>query len=73
MMETVVLHMLQGWLQYVEELISWVRQLLLIFGGWIPGWYVVEDDNDFRWRRMEGPAVLMPTLRLEGRQRRSEP
>ena len=30
MMETVVLHMLQGWLQYVEELTSWVRQLLLI-------------------------------------------
>ena len=21
-------------------------------GGWLPGWYVVEDDNDFRWRRM---------------------
>jgi len=21
-------------------------------GGWLPGWYVVEDDNNFRWRRM---------------------
>ena len=21
-------------------------------GGWLPGWYVVEDENDFRWRRM---------------------
>ena len=21
-------------------------------GEWLPGWYVVEDDNDFRWRRM---------------------
>lgn len=20
-------------------------------GGWLLGWYVVEDDNDFRWRR----------------------
>ena len=20
--------------------------------GWLPGWYVVEEDNDFRWRRM---------------------
>jgi len=20
--------------------------------GWLPGWYVVEDDNGFRWRRM---------------------
>ena len=21
-------------------------------GGWLPGWYVVEDDNDFRGRKM---------------------
>ena len=21
-------------------------------GGKLPGWYVVKDDNDFRWRRM---------------------
>ena len=21
-------------------------------GGWLPRWYVVEDDNDFTWRRM---------------------
>ena len=21
-------------------------------GGWLLGWYVVEDDNDLRWRRM---------------------
>lgn len=21
-------------------------------GGWLPGWHVVEDENDFRWRRM---------------------
>jgi len=21
-------------------------------GGWLRGWYVVEDDNKFRWRRM---------------------
>jgi len=21
-------------------------------GGELPRWYVVEDDNDFRWRRM---------------------
>ena len=25
MMETLVLHMMQRWLQYVEELISWIR------------------------------------------------
>ena len=30
MMKMVVLYMLQGCLQYVEELTSWMRQLLLI-------------------------------------------
>ena len=29
MMKMVVLHMLQGCLQYVEELTSWMRQLLM--------------------------------------------
>ena len=55
MVEMVVLHMLQGCLQYVEELTSWTKDETDIgddLGGWIPGWYVVEDDNDFRWRRM---------------------
>jgi len=54
-MEMGVLHMLQGCLQYVEELISWIRHFgykNLDLGGWLPGWHVVEDDNDFRWRRM---------------------
>jgi len=23
-----------------------------VLGRWLLGWYVVEDDNDFRWRRM---------------------
>jgi len=51
----VVLHMLQGCLQYVEELISWIRLFgyeNLDLGGWLLGWDVVEDDNNFRWRRM---------------------
>lgn len=21
-------------------------------GGWLPGWFVVKDNKDFRWRRM---------------------
>ena len=29
MMETVVLHMLQRWLQYVEELTSWILMILV--------------------------------------------
>jgi len=39
----------------VEELISWIRLLgygNLDLGGWLPRWDVVEDENDFRWRRM---------------------
>jgi len=55
MMEMEVLHMLQGCLQYVEELTSWTEDETDIdvdLGGWLPGWYVVKDDNDFRWRRM---------------------
>ena len=54
MMEMRVLHMLQGCLQYVEELISWTEDETIVddLGGWLPGWYVVRDDNDFRWRRM---------------------
>ena len=42
-------------MQYVEELISWIRLFgygNFDIGGWILGWYVVEDDNNFRWRRM---------------------
>ena len=42
-------------LQYAEELISWIRLFgygYLDLGGWLPGWYVVEDDNNFRWKRM---------------------
>ena len=55
MTETVVLHMLQRCLPYVEELTSWTKDETDIdvdLGAWLPGWYVVEDDNDFRWRRM---------------------
>lgn len=55
MVEMVVLHMLQGCLQYVEELTSWIEDETDIdddLGGWLPGWYVVEDDNNFKWRRM---------------------
>jgi len=37
------LHMFQGCLSYVEESTSWID-------AW--SWDVVEDDNDFRWRRM---------------------
>jgi len=47
----VVLHILQGCLQYVEELISWIRLFGYDdddLGGWLPGWYIVEDNNDFR-------------------------
>jgi len=47
--------MLQGCLQYVEELTSWTEDETDIdddLGGWLLGWYVVEDDNNFRWRRM---------------------
>ena len=54
-MEMVVLHMLQGCFQYVEELTSWIEDEIVVdvdLGGWIPRWYVVEDDNDFKWRRM---------------------
>jgi len=38
----------------VEESTSWTKDETDIddLGGWLPGWYVVEDDNDFRWRRM---------------------
>jgi len=43
MVEAMVLHMLQRCLPYVEESTSWIIST---------GWYVVEDDNDFRWRRM---------------------
>jgi len=55
MMKMVVLHMLQGFLQYVEELTSWTKDEIDIgddLGGGLPGWYVVEDDNDYRWRKM---------------------
>jgi len=55
MMEMVVLHMLQGCLQYVGESISWTKDETIVdldLGGWLLGWDVVEDDNDFRWRRM---------------------
>jgi len=55
MMETVVLHMMQSCLQYVEELISWIRLFgygNIDLGRWLPGWHVVEDNNDLRWRRM---------------------
>ena len=41
--------MLQGCLHCEEEFISQMSDDL---GGWLPEWYVVEDDNDFRWRRM---------------------
>lgn len=43
------LHMLQGCLPCEEEFTSRMSDDL---GRWLPGWYVVEDDNDFRWRRM---------------------
>jgi len=39
----------------VEELTSWTKDETVIdvnLGGWLPRCYVVEDDNDFRWRRM---------------------
>ena len=42
-------------MQYVEELTSWTEDETDIgfdLGGWILGWDVVEDNNDFRWRRM---------------------
>ena len=55
MMEMGVLHMLQGCLQYVEELTSWTKDETDSdddLGGWLPGWDVVEDNNDFKWRRM---------------------
>ena len=42
-------------MQYVEELTSWTEDETDIdvdLGGWLLGWYVVEDDNNFRWRRM---------------------
>jgi len=41
--------MLQGCLPCEEKFTSQMSDDL---GGWLPGWYVVEDDNDFRWRRM---------------------
>ncbi len=40
MVEMVVLHILQGCLQYVEELTSWTEDETDIgfdLGGWIPG------------------------------------
>ena len=54
MMEKAVLNMLQRWLQYVEELTSWIENETNVvdLGGWLPRLYVVENDNDFRWRRM---------------------
>jgi len=53
MMEMEVLHMLQGCLQYVEQLTSWTKgETDVDLGGWILEWDVVKDDNDFRWRRM---------------------
>lgn len=55
MMEMGLLHILQGCLQYVEELISWTKDETVVdvdLGGWILGWDIVKDDNDFRGRRM---------------------
>jgi len=46
MMEMGIIHMLQGCLQYVEELTSWIEDetdIIDDLGGWLPGWYVVED------------------------------
>ena len=42
-------------MQYVEEMTSWAKDETDMdddLGGWLPRWHVVEDDNDFRWRRM---------------------
>jgi len=39
----------------VEDLTSWPKDEIDInddLGGWLPGWYVVEDDKNFRCRRM---------------------
>jgi len=41
--------MLQGCLPCEEEFTSQMSDDL---GGWLLGWYVVEDDNNFKWRRM---------------------
>lgn len=51
MMEMGVIHMLQGCLQFVEELTSWIEDEIVVdinLDGWLPRWYVVKDENDFR-------------------------
>ena len=41
---------------YVARMFAFCRKVDILndddLGGELPRWYVVEDDNDFRWRRM---------------------
>ena len=41
---------------YVARMFALCRKVDILddddLGGWLPRWYVVEDDNDFQWGRM---------------------